>query len=181
MDDADAFWGANLASRFTDEMIHAIVAAGELSNPKAARYLEDVIIRRRDKVVAYWITRTNPLDGFTVSRRGGTTELGFDNAAVRLQVATPDAVYKVRWQALDNLSRTLTPVGEEATLAGTRAEVPAAAWGTDDCGTRYAVAFIRTEHPGFASWNRPVQVTLRSRNGVVDVVGIARPANGGEQ
>ena len=67
MDAADAFWAASIASRFTNEMIHAIVATGRLSNPDAAAYLADTIIRRRDKVVAYWITGTNPLDRFAVS------------------------------------------------------------------------------------------------------------------
>ena len=54
--------------------------------------------------------------------------------------------------------------------------VPAAAWGpTDDTGARYAVAAIRTEHATFPAWNRPVEVTLRDRGGVIDVVGIVRP------
>jgi hypothetical protein len=177
MDDADAFWGATLASRFTNEMIHAIVATGELSNPRAARYLEDVIVRRRDKVVAYWMTRTNPLERFAVAERNGATELSFENAAVRLGIARPGADYKVRWKALDNLTQTTTSAGDEVALDGMRAAVPASAWGpVDDCGARYAVAVIRTVAPSFPSWNRPVQVTLRSRNGAVDVVGLTRPA-----
>jgi hypothetical protein len=181
MDEADAFWAASIASRFTNPMIRAIVATGELSNPKAAQYLEDVIVRRRDKVVAYWITRTNPLDTFVVTREANGSTLSFDNAAVRLQVAKAGATYKVRWHALDNLTRASEAVGDEVTLPGMRMTVPAAAWGpVDDCGSRYAVAFIRTEDAGFPSWNRPVQVTLRSRNGAVDVVGILRPAGATE-
>ena len=62
MDAADAFWAASIASRFDDEMITAIVDKGGLSDPEAARYLTDVIIHRRDKVVAYWIAQTNPLE-----------------------------------------------------------------------------------------------------------------------
>ena len=64
MDAADAFWAARIVSRFTDEMLRAIVAEGEISDPEAAAYLTDVIITRRDKVVNYWISRTNPLDRF---------------------------------------------------------------------------------------------------------------------
>src|SRR5215510_11225680 len=82
MDDADAFWAARLASRFTDPMIRAIVATGELSDAKAANYLADVLIQRRNKVVSYWISRTNPLDQFGVERAGAATALTFDNAAV---------------------------------------------------------------------------------------------------
>src|SRR6185295_2297819 len=83
MDDADAFWAASLASRFTNPMIEAIVKTGELSDPAAARYLTDVIIKRRDKVVRYWITRTNPLDHFMVEPVIGGSLLTFDNAAIR--------------------------------------------------------------------------------------------------
>ena len=68
MDAADAFWAASIASRFSDEMVKAIVATGELSDPDAAQYLTDVLIRRRDKVVAYWIGQTNPLDRFVAGR-----------------------------------------------------------------------------------------------------------------
>jgi hypothetical protein len=183
MDDTDAFWAASLVSRFTDPMIRAIVATGELSDPAAQRYLGDVMIKRRDKVVSYWITRTNPLDRFAVRRAGADVELAFDNAAVRLEAAQPGATYKVRWKAFDNVAREATPAGGELALDGMRATVPAAAWGpTDDAGARYAVAAIRTEHQAFPAWNRPVEVTLRERNGVVDVVGVARPGSaGGEE
>ena len=178
MDDADAFWAASLASRFTNPMIEAMVATGELSDPAAARYLADVIIKRRDKVVSYWITRTNPLDRFAVEPAIGGALLTFDNAAVRVKAAQPAASYKLRWKALDNLARTARSVGDEVALDGTCAMVPAAAWGpTDDTGARYAVAAIRTEHSSFPAWNRPVEVTLRDRGGVVDVVGISRPSN----
>jgi len=178
MDDADAFWAASLASRFTNPMIEAIVKTGELSDPAAARYLTDVIIKRRDKVVNYWITRTNPLDRFLVEPVIGGALLTFDNAAIRLRAAQPGASYKVRWSALDNLARTAKPVGDEVALDRTCALVPAEAWGpTDDTGARYAVAAIRTEHATFPAWNRPVEVTLRERGGVIDVVGVARPSN----
>ena len=182
MDDADAFWAASLASRFTNPMIEAIVATGELSDPAAAGYLTDVIIKRRDKVVSYWITRTNPLDRFAVEPSIGGALLTFDNAAARLQAAQPASSYKLRWKALDNQARNARPVGEEVALDGMRAMVPAAAWGpSDDTGARYAVAAIRTEHATFPAWNRPVEVTLRDRGGVIDVVGIVRPSNAGDE
>ena len=111
MDAADAFWAASIVSRFNDEMIRAIVDEGRLSDPAAASYLTDVIKRRRDKVVAYWIGQTNPLDSFAVSRSSAGAELTFDNAAVRLGVARPAAGYKARWMALDNVKGIETNVG----------------------------------------------------------------------
>ena len=62
MDAADAFWAGEHLSPFTDAMIRGVVEEARLTNPDAARYLADVIIKRRDKTVRWGITRTNPLD-----------------------------------------------------------------------------------------------------------------------
>ena len=175
MDDADAFWGARLVSRFTDELIHAIVGTAEMSDPEAESYLTNAIIRRRDKVVRYWITRINPLDEFEVSGLVDTgLHLTFNNAAIRIGAAPQGATYRVRWSALDNLAGQERPVGDEVDLREARATVPKAAWGPpDDAGYRYAVAAIHTLDPDFPHW-KPVLVTLRDRVGQVDVVGIER-------
>ncbi len=176
MDAADAFWAANIVSRFTDEMIRAIVAAGKISDPEAAAYLTQVLTERRDKVVRYWISRTNPLDSFDVQRRADSQlQLTFDNAAVRLGAAPQGARYVVRWSALDNLLGQERPWGR-VDLEGARAGVPHASWGpVDDVGDRYTVAAIRTVHADYPHWNEPVVVTLRDRAGDVRVVGIERP------
>ena len=100
MDAADAFWAARIASRFSDAMIKAIVDTGELSDPDDAKYLTDVIIKRRDKVVAYWISQTNPLDGFKVIGIRLELELAFDNAAIRLRVVQPEVTYRARWHGV---------------------------------------------------------------------------------
>jgi hypothetical protein len=177
MDAADAFWAASIVSRFDDKMIAAIVAEGRLSDPAAAAYLTDVIKRRRDKSVAYWISQTNPLDTFALSRSAAGSELSFDNAASRLGVARPVATYTARWSALDNVKNADTAAGSEIALAGARTIVPDAAWGPrDESGSRYAVASIATVHPDFPGWTSPVVVTVRNRNGSFDIVGIERPA-----
>jgi len=182
MDAADAFWAASIVSRFNDEMIRAIVDEGRLSDPAAASYLTDVIKRRRDKVVAYWIGQTNPLDTFAVSRSSAGAELTFDNAAVRLGVARPAAGYKARWMALDNVKGVETNVGGDIDLADARIAIPGTAWGPrDEAGSRYAVASIATVHANFPQWASPVLVTVRERNGAVDVVGIERPAGRDER
>ena len=176
MDAADAFWAASIASRFTDPMIKAIVTTGELSDPAAARYLTDVIIRRRDKVVACWLVQTNPLDRFEVSQTAMGNELSFDNAAIRLGIADRAASYKVRWLALDNLLASERNTGEEVDTSSRRLVIPAAAWGPlDPAGFRYAVALIKTIQPEYPNWASPVRVTVRQRRGFIDVVGIERP------
>jgi hypothetical protein len=176
MDAADAFWAANIASRFSDQMIEAIVGTGQLSDPAAARFLTDVIIRRRDKAVAYWIAQTNPLDRFATSRTSAGATLSFDNAAVRLNVAQPGATYQARWLALDNQTGTETAVGGQIEAAGPSVTIPEGVWGpADDAGFRYAIAAIATVHPQFPNWTSPVLVTVRDGNGRIEVVGIERP------
>jgi hypothetical protein len=175
MDAADAFWAARIASRFTDPMIRAIVQAGELSNADAASALSDIIIRRRDKVVAHWIAQTNPLDGFSTLPIGGGTDLVFDNAAIRLGVATPSASYAVDWFTLDNRTGTERPAGH-SDVSLPRVSIPESAWGPADAhGARYAVGSIRTNHRSYPAWSAPVVVTIRDNNGSRDVVGIDRP------
>ena len=175
MDAADAFWAARIASRFTDQMIKAIVETGELSDPAAARYLTDVIIKRRDKVVTYWITQANPLDSFNVGSTATGRELTFDNAATRLRIVQPDLSYKVRWAALDNATGGERAVGEELDVTVPRLAIPDTAWGPSDAsGSRYAVASIRTISTGHANWMMPVVVTVRDRRGTVDIVGLDR-------
>jgi hypothetical protein len=176
MDAADAFWAARIVSRFDDSMIKAIVDTGELSNSDAARILTDVIIKRRDKVVAYWIGQTNPLDNFAVVSTGaGAHELVFDNAAIRLHAAQPGATYNASWLALDNDHGTESTVGEEHDLAVARLHVPDNAWGTGDTtGARYAIASIETVDANHPHWTAPVRVTLRNRAGAIDIVGIER-------
>jgi hypothetical protein len=182
MDAADAFWAASIAARFTDPMIKAIVEAGELSDPAAAAYLTDVIIRRRDKVVQAWVAQTNPLDRFAVGRTGTGTELTFDNAAIRLHVVQPGATYTASWLALDNTTGTRRAVADELSIDIPRLPVPEAAWGPpDSAGFRYAVAKIETLDASHPHWAAPVVVTLRDRSGSTDVVGIDRPAGSGRE
>ncbi len=174
MDEADAFWAAGLMSRFTDEIIRAIVGTAEISDPEAEAFLIDALIKRRDKCVDYWISRTNPLDRFKVD--GSGQEVTFDNAAIRVGTAQRGATYKVQWAALNNLKNEEQPVGGEIEVNEMRLAVPQGAWGPkDDVTYRYAVARIRTFHPDHPHWQEPLVLTLRDQGGKYDVVGIQRP------
>ena len=181
MDAADAFWAARIASRFSDEAIRAIVEAARLSDPADERFLADVIIRRRDKVVAYWIGQTNPLDAFAVRGSGADTRITFDNAAIRVSAARPGVAYKVQWAALDNERGVEQPIGAGVTTQEPVLAVPQGAWGPADAsGSRYAIASIQSIHADFPHWASPVHVTVRNRKGDVDVVGIERPTGATE-
>jgi hypothetical protein len=174
LDAADAFWAASIMSRFSDTMIRAVVEQARLSNPDGAAYLGDIIIKRRDKTVRWGVTATNPLDRFEV-RGGPSPELAFDNIAARLGYAQ-GARYTVRWAAFDNQTGTTSAAQPSVEADAMRTPVPADIWGTPDAaGIRYAAASIATDHPLFRHWAKPVVVTIRNRNGVLDIVGIDRP------
>ena len=51
----DVRWGARIVAAFTDAHIRAAVAQGRYSNPRAAEYLTQVLIERRDRIVARWL------------------------------------------------------------------------------------------------------------------------------
>jgi len=51
----DIRWGVRIVAAITDAHIRAAVARGKLSDPRAAEYLAQTLIRRRDKLVARWL------------------------------------------------------------------------------------------------------------------------------
>jgi hypothetical protein len=51
----DILWGARIVAAFTDEHIHAAVAQGHYSDPRASAYLAWVLIERRDKIIRRWL------------------------------------------------------------------------------------------------------------------------------
>ena len=176
VDAADAFWAASILSRFTDLMIRGVVEEARLANPEATRYLADVIIKRRDKTVRWGITGTNPVDRFEI-RNSATPELAYDNAAERLHLVEPTAQYIVQWASFDNSTGTTQSIREEVETEDTRSLIPPDIWGPPDrAGLRYAIASISTRHSMFTHWASPVVVTVRNRDGLVDVVGIDRSA-----
>ena len=123
-----------------------------------------------------WIGQTNPLGRFPVSRTSSGAELTFDNAAIRLGVAQPGATYRVRWLAFDNTATVQRAVGEESEMRHPALHIPDAAWGPrDEANARYAIASIKTVDASHPNWMSPVLVTVRERDGAIDVVGLERP------
>ena len=57
----DAFWGARLVSRFSDEAILAIVEQAGYDDPEAVQYLARTLSRRRDLIARKWLTGVNPI------------------------------------------------------------------------------------------------------------------------
>ena len=154
MDAADAFWAASIVSRFTDEMIRAIVDEARLSDPEASSYLarRDHQAARQGGAMGH--DRDEPLDRFDV-RHGVIPELVFENAAGRLHVmqGTPEVsghVAAVR-QHLETYGAPRAAVNTTESRLPVQPDV----WGAPDAaGIRYAVASIwsedsRTIHTGW--------------------------------
>ncbi len=80
---ADGFWAAKLLMSFSNEDIRAMVKAGQYSDAKDAETISQTLIGRRDLIVRYWLSRANPLDGFSFS--GG--KLSFKDLAVEYGMA----------------------------------------------------------------------------------------------
>ena len=113
MRDDDAFWAARRVAAFTDEMIRAAVHTGEYSDPAAEKYLADVLIKRRGKIIGTYLTAVNPI----VSPRLDTTgRLTFDNAAALMVIA---ALCRVR---LEHRSLRLLGLEKERILGATAEE-----------------------------------------------------------
>ena len=53
----DAFWAARQVAAFTDEEIRALVETGEYSDPRAAEWIANCLIKRRDKIAAAWFSK----------------------------------------------------------------------------------------------------------------------------
>jgi hypothetical protein len=51
----DIRWGARIVGAFSDELIRAAVQQGQYSDARAAEYLTQVLIQRRDKIVRRWL------------------------------------------------------------------------------------------------------------------------------
>ncbi|HEY8145717.1 MAG TPA: hypothetical protein VIG06_23710 [Kofleriaceae bacterium] len=57
----DTFWAATILARFDRERVEAAVAGGHYSEPRAAALIVQVLMRRRDKLLAHATRRMAPL------------------------------------------------------------------------------------------------------------------------
>jgi hypothetical protein len=163
----DAFWGARLVARFTDERIRAIVAKARYSNPASTDYIARTLIARRDKVLKTWLTGVNPI---VEPALGADGAFMFRNAAVDAGVATPPSAYALAWSAFDNA--TGTPVGtpQEVRVESTKAMAPASVLQ----GRDFVSVVVRTVHVDHAAWNAPVTITFRRTAQGWQAVGLER-------
>jgi hypothetical protein len=94
----DQFWGAKIAIRFTRDQIVAAVAAARYSDPRAARYMTELLIARQRMTARHWFARVNPLDDFAIL----DGKLCFSDLAVRHQLTRRATRFAVEAYDPDN-------------------------------------------------------------------------------
>jgi hypothetical protein len=157
----DAFWAARIVSRFTDEMVRALVHTGQYDDPVAERQLADTLIQRRDKTVAHYFRQVNPLAEFETAAGPEGVLLRFRNLGQEAGLGRADG-YEHQWFTFDNATHALTPLAPPGASGATELTVPPGAG-------EYRMVRIRTRGSEPA-WARAVDVYLRGER----LVGIER-------
>ena len=158
---ADAFWAAAIVARFSDETVRANVRTGEFQDPAAEKHLADVLLQRRDKVIAHYFGTLNPLDGFRVEGE----RLVFENRGETAGLGSVEA-YEYEWFSFENANGRTAPLGG----AG-RAKSPSIPLPPREA--EFLKARLRTFSPRQPAWKKSVDVYLRL-SPTPRVVGIER-------
>ncbi len=156
MDREDAFWAAKQVAAFSDAEIRALVETGEYSDPRAANWITECLIKRRDKIAEAWFSRVLPLDHFRIA----DGKLAFDDLGTARGIGK-NREYTVRWASWDKNGGTTT-------LPNTGLQVPA--FGGE---VKYLAAAIGCGGADTACRN-PVTVYVRRCEKGLEVVGIDR-------
>ncbi len=98
----DEFWAAEKIGRLTDADLRDVVATGEYSDAKAAAWLAECLIRRRDAIVKAYSRRLLPLHAFEVAQ-GSLVFRSLDQRAGKVNL---------RWHSFDNESGRTAALGE---------------------------------------------------------------------
>jgi hypothetical protein len=163
----DAFWAARIVSRFTDEMIGAVVRKAEYSDPRATEYMTQVLIARRDKVLAAWLNQVCPAVDPVLAIDGA---FSFTNAAVAARAAEPATSYQLQWFRFDNAVSTRTPFGEPQTIAAPTGHTPEGLLGSGE----FVGVEVKALHPQRPGWARPATFFFRRGGSSWTLVGVER-------
>jgi len=163
----DAFWAARIVARFTDEMVAAVVAKAQYSDPRATEYMTRTLITRRDKVVATWLNQVCPVVTPRLLADGVFT---FANAAVDARAAAPADGYQLQWFRFDNATGTRTSAGEAQFVSALAGQAPADLLGAGE----FVGVAVTARHPQHRGWARPATFLFRRAAQEWSLVGVER-------
>jgi hypothetical protein len=164
----DLFWAARRVVAFGDDLIRALVHAGNYSDPRDQRHLADMLIKRRNKIAAAYLTPVTPVVDFALSPDG---RLSFENAAIKAGVAAaPPAGYRLEWAHFDNQTAAATSIGETTVKEPGPSAAPTALNSQPGSFVRVRISVLA---PAVASW-RPVDVYFRRGDEGWALVGLDR-------
>ena len=161
----DAFWAARIVSRFTDELLRAVVDEADLRSPAAEEHLVRTLIERRDKVTARYFSKLNPLADFRVEATDGSAAVVFTNYGEDRRLATVEA-YEYEWFRYDNQTRQAEPIGAVRRASARSLPLPPER-------PEYLMVRVRTLAAGQPAWKKAVEVFVRTA-GEPRVVGVDR-------
>jgi hypothetical protein len=161
MDVEDAFWATRLMLRFREEDIRAVVETGMLSDKRAEDYLVQTLIKRREKIGAWWLRQVSPLDGFQVAGDA----LVFEDLAVKYGFDEAMTTYTASFDTFNNETGARTRIGTDVTLREGLLPLPDAI--TDAADRSFFVVTLGAN-------GHSVDVFLKTVEGTLKVVGIQR-------
>ena len=162
----DAFWATRIVAQFSDEMVRAIVQTGNIADPEAEEYLIETLIKRRDKIVAHYLSQLNPLHNFRLSGSRDSLRLEFENLGLEAGLGSVDS-YQYQWFRFDNETQSQTKLGDPASTQNPAVPVPQ----VEETYLVLQVSTVSSEQP---NWAKSVKVFLRDSSGQLQVVGIER-------
>lgn len=107
MTDRDAYWAAKIVASFTDEQIRAAVETGELSDPKAAEYLTQQLIKRRDAIAREYFTRNAALDEVQLQHTSNGWVVNFTDLRAQFSRNGDETTYEYQLVAADDRKQVL--------------------------------------------------------------------------
>jgi hypothetical protein len=163
----DAFWAARRIAAFSDDLIRAAVRAGQFSDPKAEKYLGDVLIKRRDKILSLYLTAVNPIVNPRLDANGRLT---FENAAIAARAATGEPTYRASWMLFDNTTGATKPLSSTEGKTTTM-QAPA---GLPTTAGSYIEVDITADLQAHPTWKEPVKTYFRRTAQGWTLVGLER-------
>jgi len=148
-------------------MIRAIVDTGQISDSEASNYLVETLIKRRDKIIRYYLPQMNPLDDFQLTGEPGLSlRLAFKNLGLEAGLASASS-YQYQWFRFDNPSQGLETLSEIRPSTEPSLAVP-------QDPAAYLMVRINTSSREQPQWRKKVEVFIRNDSQRPTVVGIQR-------